>query len=399
MSKDDQIKGCEENLLHVYNRFSVVFDHGKGYYLYDCDGKEYLDFGSGIGVMAFGYADPEFTDAIKAQADKILHTSNLYYHTALADAAEKICHVSGMDKVFFTNSGAEAIEGALKTAKKYFYKKNGRSGARITAMEHSFHGRTVGAVSVTGNPHYREAFYPLMDGVDFAQFNNYDSVLASVSVDTCAILLETVQGEGGIHPADREFLQKVRALCDERDILLIVDEIQCGLGRCGSMYAFTEYDIRPDILCSAKALGSGIPVGAFLVTSEVAASSLEPGDHGSTYGGNPLACAAVSASLGILEGRDLPTYVKKTAPYLESRLQELVSKYDFIIERRGRGFMQGLQLDEKIPVGQIVTEALEAGLVILSAGGNTIRLLPPLIMDEAGIDKMIILLDGILSVH
>ncbi len=399
MSSSEMMDICEKNLIHVYDRFPVVFDHGSGYYLYDTDGKKYLDFGSGIGVMAFGYADEEFTGALKSQVEKLLHTSNLYYSTPLASASKLLCQVSKMDRAFFTNSGAEAIEGALKTAKKYFFKKKGRTGARIVAMEHSFHGRTVGAVSVTGNEHYREAFYPLMDGVDFATFNDLDSVKNAITEDTCAVLLETVQGEGGIHPAKREFLTGVRKLCDEKGVLLILDEIQCGLGRCGSDYAFMEYDIRPDILCTAKALGGGIPVGAFLVTEDVAGSSLEPGDHGTTYGGNPLACSAVTASLSIITGRGLSAQVREKASYFESKLDELVDKYDYVVERRGRGFMQGLELSESMPVGGIVALALEKGLVLLSAGGNTLRFLPPLVMDESGIDEMFGLLDSILGLY
>lgn len=388
MNKTDFIKKADEHLIHVYNRFPVIFERGEGVYLYDTDGKKYLDFGSGIGVMAFGYNDKEYTDTLKTQIDKILHTSNLFYHEPLLDAAEKICKISGMDKVFFTNSGAEAIEGALKTAKKYAYKKHGKGNYEIIAMNHSFHGRTVGAVSVTGTEHYREPFYPLMDGAEFATFNDLDSVAKQIDENTCAIITETVQGEGGVTPATKEFMQGLRKLCDDNGLLLIIDEIQCGLGRTGSNYAFEQYGIKPDILTTAKALGGGVPVGAFLVTNEVAENSLEPGDHGSTYGGNPFVLAAVSKSLDIIQNRHLSDHVKELTPYFEGILDKLTEKYSFVHGHRGLGFMQGLIIDESIPVGQILNKALNNGLVLLSAEGNLIRFLPPLVMEKCGFDEM-----------
>ncbi len=386
MNKEEYLGETEQNLFHVYQRFPVIFHHGEGVYLYDTDQNKYLDFGSGIGVMALGYHDAEYTQALKDQVDLLLHTSNLYYHQPLHDAGEAVVKVCGMDRVFFTNSGAEAIEGALKTAKKYAYQKHGKKNYEVIAMEHSFHGRTVGALSVTGNEHYREAFYPLMDGARFATFNDYESVEELVNENTCAILMETIQGEGGIYPADREFLCKIRRLCDEKGILLILDEIQCGIGRSGSMFAFQSYGIRPDILTMAKALGGGVPVGAFAVTEEVAAHSLVPGDHGTTYGGNPLVTRAVSTSLSILEKRDITGHVKELTPYFEGILDDFVRRYDFVQEHRGMGFMQGLVLT--IPVGDVVKKGLEEGLVLLSAGNNVLRMLPPLIMDKDGFDEM-----------
>lgn len=388
MNKHEYMKEAESHLIHVYNRFPVVFEKGEGVYLYDTDGKKYLDFGSGIGVMAFGYNDKEYNDALKAQIDKIIHTSNLFYHEPLLTAAEKVCKISGMDRVFFTNSGAEAIEGALKTAKKYAYNKRGKGNYEIIAMENSFHGRTVGAVSVTGTTHYREPFYPLMDGARFANFNDLDSVKKLIDKNTCAIITETVQGEGGVTPATKEFMQGLRKLCDENDILLIIDEIQCGMGRTGTTYAYEQYGVKPDILTTAKALGGGVPVGAFLVTERVAADSLEPGDHGSTYGGNPLVLAAVSKSIDIIEGRRLPENVQKLTPYFEKILDSFTEKYDFVKGHRGLGFMQGLIIDKSIPVGDILNKALDEGLVLLSAEGNLVRFLPPLIMDKAGFDEM-----------
>lgn len=386
MNKTELIQNAEEYLFHVYNRFPVVFDDGKGVYLYDTDGKEYLDFASGIGVMAFGYDNKEYQDALIAQIQKLTHTSNLYYHKPMIEAAEKICKIAGLDKVFFTNSGAEAIEGALKVAKKYAYTKKGANQYEVIAMGHSFHGRTVGALSVTGTEHYREPFYPLMDGVKFAEFNDLSTVEAAITDKTCAILMETLQGEGGIYPADREFLQGLRKLCDEKDILLILDEIQCGMGRTGSMFAFQQYGIKPDILTAAKALGAGVPVGAFLVTDKVAKQSLVPGDHGTTYGGNPLVTAAVAKTIDMMEEHKICEHVQEMTPYLEKVLDEIVLKYPFATEHRGMGYMQGIVLT--IPVGEVVKKSLEHGLVVLSAGKDVLRLLPPLVMDKDGIDEM-----------
>lgn len=386
MNKNQYIETAEENLFHVYNRFPVVFDYGKGVKLYDTDDNEYLDFASGIGVMAFGYGNEDYEEALTAQLKRLTHTSNLYYHVPMIEAAEKICKASGMDKVFFTNSGAEAIEGALKVAKKYAYLKKGAGDYEIIAMEHSFHGRTVGSLSVTGTDHYREPFYPLMSGVKFAQFNDFGSILANLTDKTCAIIMETVQGEGGLYPAEPEFLKKVRELCDEKDILLILDEVQCGVGRTGSMYAFQQYGIMPDVLTSAKALGAGVPVGAFMVTDKVAQNSLVPGDHGTTYGGNPFVTAAVSQVMDMFEKYKLVEHVNEITPYLEQTLDRFVEKYEFVTGRRGKGLMQGLVLT--IPVGEVVKKALiEEHLVVLSAGKDVLRMLPPLVITEADVDE------------
>jgi len=386
MNKKQMIEKAEENLFHVYNRFPVVFDYGKGVHLYDEVDEKYLDFASGIGVMAFGYGNEDYENALIAQVKRITHTSNLYYHQPMIEAAEKLCKASGMDKVFFTNSGAEAIEGALKTAKKFAYNKKGSDEYEIIAMENSFHGRTVGSLSVTGTDHYREPFYPLMSGVKFATFNDFGSVLANLTDKTCAIIMETVQGEGGLYPADKEFITKVRKLCDEEGILLILDEVQCGMGRTGSMYAYQQYGIKPDILTTAKALGNGVPIGAFAVTQEVADNSLVPGDHGTTYGGNPLCTAAVSQVLDMFEDYKLLDHVNEITAYFEQVLDTLVAKYDFVTGRRGMGLMQGLILT--IPVKEVVTKALlDEHLVVLSAGSDVLRLLPPLVITEQDIDE------------
>ncbi|CBK74866.1 acetylornithine aminotransferase apoenzyme [Butyrivibrio fibrisolvens 16/4] len=386
MNKKEYIELAEENLLHVYNRFPVIFDYGKGVHLYDELDQEYLDFASGIGVMAFGYGNEDYEEVLTTQIKRITHTSNLYYHIPMIEAAEKLTKASGMDKVFFTNSGAEAIEGALKTAKKYAYTKNGPGEYEIIAMENSFHGRTVGSLSVTGTEHYREPFYPLMSGVKFATFNDFGSVLANLSDKTCAIIMETVQGEGGLYPADKTFLKKVRQLCDDEGILLILDEIQCGMGRTGSMFAFQQYGVLPDILTTAKALGNGVPVGAFCVTDKVASASLVPGDHGTTYGGNPLCTAAVSQVFNMFEDYKLLDHVNEVSKYLEEILDIFVAKYDFVTERRGMGLMQGLVLT--VPVKDVVLKALtEENLVVLSAGKDVLRLLPPLVITEKDVDE------------
>lgn len=395
MNKQEYMQTEDELILHTYNRFSLVIDHGNGVYLYDTDGKEYLDFAAGIAVQAFGYNNREYNQALKDQIDKVLHTSNLYYNVPIMNAAKRVLKASGMDRVFFTNSGTEAIEGAIKAAKKYAYTRDGHAGHEIIAMKQSFHGRSLGALSVTGNSHYQEPFEPLLPGVKFADFNDLESVQKLVTDKTCAILFETVQGEGGIYPAAKEFMEGVRKLCDEKDILLILDEIQCGMGRTGEMFAWQHYGVKPDIMTSAKALGCGVPVGAFLMTQRVADKSLAPGDHGTTYGGNPFVGAAVDKVLEMMERDDITSHVKKVSAYLEQKLDELTEAYDFLKERRGIGLMQGIVCDK--PVGQIAAAALEEGLIIITAGSNVIRLVPPLIIEEKHVDEMVEKLNKVLQ--
>lgn len=389
------IEEAEKALLHTYNRYQIVLDRGEGVYLYDIDGKKYLDFVSGIAVFALGYNYKDYNDTLKAQIDKILHTSNYYYNVPAIEAAKKIKKASGMDRVFFTNSGAEAVEGALKAARKYAFLKDGKTDHEIIAMNHSFHGRTFGALSVTGNPHYREAFEPMIGNIKFADFNDFESVLSCVTDKTCAIIMETVQGEGGIYPATEKFLTKVRALCDEKDILLILDEIQCGMGRTGSMFAWQKFGVKPDIMTTAKALGCGVPVGAFLMTEKVGANSLVAGDHGTTYGGNPLACAAVNKVLDLFNNDNIIENVNKVAPYLEKRLDELKDRYDFIVDRRGSGFMQGLVFNR--PVADVINMALENGLILINAGAEIIRFVPSLVITKENVDEMIDILDSCLG--
>ncbi len=388
------IDEAEQALLHTYNRYQVVFDKGEGVYLYDMDGKKYLDFVAGIAVFALGYHHEAYNDALKSQIDKIIHTSNYYYNAPAIEAAKKLKEISGMDRVFFTNSGAEAVEGAIKAARKYAYLKDGKTDHEIIAMNHSFHGRTMGALSVTGNPHYRAAFEPMIGNIRFADLNDFESVMAQVNDKTCAILFETVQGEGGIYPATEEFMQKVRKLCDERDILMILDEIQCGMGRTGTMFAWQRYGIKPDVMATAKALGCGVPVGAFLMTEKVGANSLVAGDHGTTYGGNPLACAAVSKVIDLFKEQDVLSNVNRVGAYLEKRLDELVEEFPCVETRRGAGLMQGLVFNR--PVGDIIKQAMERGLVLINAGTSIIRFVPPLVITEEHVDDMIeILRDSI----
>ena len=382
------INKAESAILHTYNRFQVVFDRGEGVYLYDTDGKQYLDFASGIGVQSLGYGNEEYKQSLKDQIDKLTHISNLYYSDPMAEAAEKVVKASGMSRVFFTNSGTEAIEGAIKAVRKYAWLKDGKHDHEIIAMNHSFHGRSMGALSVTGNPKYQEAFQPLIGNIKFADFNDLDSVKALVNEKTCAIIMETIQGEGGIYPATEEFLKGVRKICDENDILLVLDEIQCGMGRSGYMFAWQEYGVEPDIMTCAKALGCGVPVGAFVLNEKTALGTLAPGDHGTTYGGNPFVCAAVSKVLDIFAKDKIVEHVKEVSVYLEGRLDELVKEYDFLEARRGKGLMQGLVVSGR-PVGEIVSKGLENGLVVISAGSNVLRMLPPLVIEKEHVDEMI----------
>lgn len=390
MSMNEQMNHAEENILHTYNRFPVMFDHGEGCYLYDTEGKKYLDFAAGIAVNSLGYHYPGYDEALKAQIDKLTHISNLYYNEPMSEAGEKLVKASGLSKTFFTNSGTEAIEGALKAARKYAYTKYGKEAEKyeIIAMNHSFHGRSMGALSVTGTEHYREPFEPLIGGVKFADFNDLDSVKAQITDKTCAIITEVVQGEGGIYPAEKEFLEGLRALCDEKDIILIFDEIQCGMGRTGYYFAWQSYGVKPDVMTCAKALGCGVPVGAFVLGEKAASASLIPGDHGTTYGGNPFVCAAVSKVFDIYEKDDILAHVQELTPYLEEKLDKLVDKYPVVAARRGKGFMQGLVITGTT-VGSIVTKALENGLLVISAGSDVLRLVPPLVITKENIDEMI----------
>lgn len=390
---NEYMKETNEALLHTYNQFPVVLEHGEGVYLYDTEGKKYLDFAAGYAVSSLGYANEELNMALKVQIDKLCHTSNLYYNTVCGKAAEALKRITKMDRIFFTNSGGESVEGALKAARKYAYKK-GTGRYEFIAMKESFHGRSFGAVSVTGHDAYRKPFGPLVPGVSFAEYNNLDSVKALVTDKTCAIILEPLQGEGGINLATEEFMKGIRELCDKEGILMICDEVQCGMGRTGEMFCWQGYGIKPDIMTMAKAIGSGIPVGAFAMTEEVAEYSLEPGDHGTTYGGNPLACTAVSKTVEIFEKENLTAHVKEMGTYLTEKLEALKEKCDCIKAVKGTGLMQGIQITK--PLGEVTNAALKEGLLVIGAGADVLRFVPPLIIEKEHVDEMIAVLEKIL---
>lgn len=395
VQNEEKIIGqAEEHLLHVYNRYQVVLDHGDGVYLYDVNGKKYLDFYAGIAVSALGYHYPGFDEAVKAQVDKLLHTSNYYYNEPAAKAAEYICKASGMSRVFFTNSGTEAVEGAVKIARRYGFNKDGKHDHEIIAMKHSFHGRSMGALSVTGNDHYQEPFLPMIGNIRFADFNDLESVKALVNDRTVAIIMETFQGEGGIYPATKEFAEGVRKLCDEHDLLLILDEIQCGMGRTGSMFYYQQLGIKPDVVTMAKALGCGLPIGAFAVSDR--AATLVPGDHGTTYGGNPLVCAAACKVFEIFEQDHITDNAREVGAYLYERLEEVKASHKSLItDHRGVGLMQGMELN--VPASDLIKKALEHGLILIAAGTNIIRFIPPLVIKKEHVDEMIGILDQILT--
>ena len=383
------VEEAKQVLMPMYNRFEIVLDHGLGVYLYDTKGKQYLDFGAGIAVNALGYGNKTYNDALKAQMDQLLHTSNLFYNQPSIEAAKKFLKASQMDKVFFTNSGTEAVEGALKLARKYYYQKHKKADSEIIAMEHSFHGRSMGAVSVTGKKEYREAFEPLIGGVVFAEFNDLESVRSKITEKTCAIIMETFQGEGGIYPATKEFLTGIRSLCDEHDIVLILDEIQCGMGRTGTMFAYQQYGILPDIMTSAKALGCGVPIGAFAAVNKVA-NAFVVGDHGSTYACNPFVTAAASIVFDLFEEQKLLSHVASIGDYLYEQLEQLVEKKESIVAHRGYGLMQGIELN--VPAAQVISKCQEEGLILVAAGSNIIRFVPPLIITKENVDEMIAIL-------
>lgn len=389
-----KIEEAEKYLIHSYNRYPVVLERGEGVYLYDTEGKKYLDFGAGIAVCALGYSDEEFKDALKAQIDKALHFSNYFYSEPLVEAAKGLAKATGMDKVFMANSGTEANEGALKLARKYAIMKGHTERSEIISMNKAFHGRSMGALSVTGTAKYREPFEPLISGVSFADYNDLKSVEEKITDKTYAIIVECVQGEGGVYPAEKEFLQGIRDLCTKHDIMMICDEVQCGMGRTGKMFAYENYDLKPDIVTMAKGIGNGIVVGAIATTEEIG-KALVPGDHGTTFGGNPIACVAITKSLEIFEQKNILTNVNKVGEYLEKKLQELVEKYPVAKEVRGMGLMRGLECDA--PVGEICSKALEKGLIVMSAGTNVVRFVPPLVIETNHVDEMIEILSEVLE--
>jgi len=388
------MKDLDCHLIHTYNR-SVIFEKGEDVYLFDDKGKKYLDMGAGIAVSALGYSNEAYKQALKDQIDQLIHVSNLYYTKPVLQAASRLAEASGMDRVFFTNSGAEAIEGAIKLARKYAWLKDRESKGEIIAMEHSFHGRTMGALSVTGTKHYREPFEPLVGGVSFARYNDLESVQKLITKDTCAVIMETVQGEGGIFPAEEGFIKGIRRLCDENGIAMILDEIQCGMGRTGKLFAYEHYGIRPDILTTAKALGCGIPVGAFAATEKFA-EAMCPGDHGTTYGGNPFAAAAVCKVFEIFQKEGIVGHVSEISAYFFDRLYNLAEKYPSLItEVRGKGLLIGLEVT--CPNGGVIKKAMEKGLILLTAGSDVVRIAPPLVIGKEHVDCCVQILDEIFA--
>ncbi|WP_455682685.1 aspartate aminotransferase family protein [Thomasclavelia sp.] len=387
------IQDANQQFVSVYNRYPIVLDHGNGMYLFDIEGKSYLDFGSGIGVCGLGYQDPNYTYMLQEQIAKLLHTSNLFYNIPSIEAAKLFNHAAEMDEVFFTNSGTEAIEGAIKIAKKYHYLKHKNHDGEIIAMRKSFHGRSMGALSITGKEAYQTPFGPMLPHIKFAEFNNLESVIELISDNTCAICMETIQGEGGIYPATDSFIHGIRKLCDKHKILMISDEIQCGMGRSGEMFAYQKYGVLPDIVVSAKALGCGVPVGA-IGTRGSATGILSPGDHGTTYGSNPLATAAIVSVFKLYDEYNILSNVKTMATYLDQALTTLASKKEIITEIRGLGLMKGIELS--IPVAPYIKALQEAGIIVIPSGSHVIRLLPPLILQKNDIDRLIQTLEGIL---
>lgn len=387
------IKTGDEVLMHTYGRFPVCFEKGKGCYLYDTNGKKYLDFVAGIAVNAFGYNDEGLNNALKKQIDKLYHVSNLYYTKENVEAAKLLVDNSDLDRVFFCNSGAEATEAALKLSRLYSYKFRNKE-TKIIAMNNSFHGRTFGSITATGQTKYQKGLGPILPDVVHVPFMDFETLEKEARDNACGIIIEPIQGEGGIRPASKEFLQKVRDLCDELDILLIFDEVQCGIGRTGKLFAYEYFDVVPDVVAMAKGLGGGFPIGAILV-KEDKAKGFEPGNHASTFGGNALASCASSYVINKLVSSDILENVNKQSKYLICKLNELKDKYSFINDVRGVGLMLGMELD--FSVSNIINEALNKGLLLLNSGQNIIRFVPSLIIKEEEIDIGIEILDEILS--
>lgn len=380
--------------LKAYGRYDEVMVRGEGVYLYDENDKKYLDFYSGIGVNSFGHHYPRYIDSLKNQLDKLVHISNYFYSDIALTAAKKVVEATKLSKVFFCNSGTEATEGALKLARKYYYLKNKKADSEIISFYHSFHGRSTGSVKLTGNEDYQRAFGPLIEGVKYACLNDIESVKALINEHTGAIIVEPIQGEGGVHPCKKEFLQALRTLCDEHDICLIFDEVQCGMGRTGTIMTYFQYGIMPDIVCLAKGLGAGVPVGAF-VANEKYGKAMTPGDHGSTYGGNPFVMQAVNSVFDIINDEKMLEHVQDISSYLIESLDQLVDKYDVLLERRGLGLMQGLEM--KIPVKPIVSKLFEQGVIVVSAGSHVLRMLPPFIIEKEHVNEFIETLEDILK--
>ncbi len=394
MKKTTVVQHDKDYFMNVFgDRFPVVVDKGEGVYLYDNDGQEYLDFGAGIAVNVLGYNYPEITAGLKEQIEKVMHASNLYYYEIQAKASKLLVENSCCDKVFFGNSGAEANEGAIKLARKYF-KAQGEDKYEVITMNNSFHGRTLATLAATGQKKYHKPFEPVPEGFKSVEYNNLAAVEAEVTDKTAAIMVELVQGEGGVNPIDSNFLHSLRQLCEEQGLLLIFDEIQTGIGRTGELFAYQNYNVEPDIFTLAKGLGNGVPVSAFLAKAEIA-DSFDIGDHGSTFGGNPLACKAVYLTLQAILKDNILADVKQVGSYLEEELNKLAKEHDIIKEVRGLGLMLGIELS--VSASDILQEFLDRGIMVLTAGDNILRLLPPLIITKRDVDKFMTTFKEILA--
>jgi predicted acetylornithine/succinylornithine family transaminase len=376
----------KQYLLPTYARYPLGLERGKGVYLYDFEGKKYLDMLSGLGVNALGHAHPRIVKVIRDQAAKVIHLSNLYYNEYQGLLAEKLCKASGLGRAFFANSGTEAIEGALKLVRAAGHDRSGDRKSKVVAIDGSFHGRTLGALSITGQPKYRKNFDPLPGGVQFIGYNNIEELNAAVDDDTCAIVIEPIQGEGGVRPASVEFLKAARAAATRHNAALILDEIQCGMGRTGKLFAFDHFGMRPDVVCVAKPIAAGLPLGAFLVTEELAAA-ISPGKHGTTFGGGPLACRVALEYLAILEDENRLEQVQRVGAYFTGRLQELVEKFEIVVEARGVGMMQAIELS--VPAKGFVEGAIADGVLINVTQEKVLRFLPPFLLEEKHVDKAI----------
>lgn len=383
----------KSDYLPVFARYNIVLDHGDGPYVYDTKGKKYIDFLAGIAVNVVGHNYKPLVDAVSQQASKMIHCSNLYYTEVQVEAAEKLKKLSGMDKVFFGNSGAEANEGAIKLARKYATNIDPEKIQIISAL-HSFHGRTLATLTATGQDHYHHGFGPLPAGFDYVPYNDIQALEAKMSDKTCAVMLEAIQGEGGVHVPDPDYLPKVRALCDKYNAVLIFDEVQCGMGRTGTFFGCQQFGVKPDIVTLAKGLAGGVPIGAFMATDKVA-NAFHAGDHGSTFGGNPLACAAACVVLDALIDGNLIENAKEIGAYLQSKFEEYKAKYPNLIkEVRGRGLILGMELTR--PGREIANECLDYGAIINCTAGNVLRFVPPLNITKAHVDELISVLDKVL---
>lgn len=390
----DCIEITDKYYMPVFNRYPLVLDHGQGCYVYDADGRKYLDFLAGIAVNILGHAHPKLVEAISQQAGKLIHCSNLYYTSVQARLIERLAKSSGMDRVFLANSGAEGNEGAIKLARKYA-KKISPDKVEIITATHSFHGRTLATLMATAQPKYQQGFEPLPQGFSYVPYNDIQALADKISTKTCAVMLEPIQGEGGIHVPDEQYLAAVRELCDRNGALLIFDEIQCGMARTGQMFGYQLFNVKPDIVTLAKGLGGGIPIGAFLAVEQVAAA-FSPGDHGSTFGGNPLACAAANAVFDVIEQENLLAHVQEVSSYFMTKLELMQTKYPKLIQEvRGKGLMVGIELT--VPGKDIVTGCLERGLIINCTANTVLRLVPPLIVEKQQIDEMLTVLDSVLE--